>query len=268
MHHELSLDVVGAFTVCRRGSALPAIQVGTRKARTLLALLAVNRGRMPSIERVTDALWGQNPPRRPAQDVATIVSRLRATLGPHVVLGGRAGYQLGPHIRVDLFDAGELVEMAEYECDSERALRCAQRALGDLDKGEVLDGWPDLNWTAHAGRLHQTFLRRARHAVAEAALRLGAVHVARDAAESAMAADPFDEIACRALMRAHYEAGESARALLVYERLRTTLTTELGADPGVQTQQLHVVVLRNSGPHLAVRLREIERLSRHNPVPS
>jgi DNA-binding SARP family transcriptional activator len=46
------------------------------------------------------------------------------------------------------------------------------------------------------------------------------------------------------LMRAHAAAGEPARALLAYQRLRTTLAFELGADPAAQTRDLHLAILR------------------------
>jgi DNA-binding SARP family transcriptional activator len=45
-------------------------------------------------------------------------------------------------------------------------------------------------------------------------------------------------------MRAYHMAGEPARALSAYERLRTTLATELGIDPSAPTRDLHVAILR------------------------
>jgi DNA-binding SARP family transcriptional activator len=44
-------------------------------------------------------------------------------------------------------------------------------------------------------------------------------------------------------MLAHPRAGEAA-ALAAYERLRQTLAEELGADPGTETQALHLALLR------------------------
>jgi DNA-binding SARP family transcriptional activator len=64
------------------------------------------------------------------------------------------------------------------------------------------------------------------------------------AAAAAVAQDPYDERARRALMRAHAAAGEPARALASYAELRDLLATELGADPAPETQALHLAVLR------------------------
>jgi DNA-binding SARP family transcriptional activator len=45
-------------------------------------------------------------------------------------------------------------------------------------------------------------------------------------------------------MRADHAAGEPARALQTYERLRTTLATELGVDPAPATRAVHMTILR------------------------
>jgi DNA-binding SARP family transcriptional activator len=243
---SLSIDVIGSFTVRRDGTVLNGRDVGTRKARTLLAMLAVNRGRLTAIDRVVDALWGNSPTRRPAPDAATLISRLRAALGPDTVSGGRAGYRIDPDVHVDLFDARRLVESAEATADANRALQFARQALDHLDKGGVLHEWPDVDWAEPARFLHDSLLRRARHRATEAALRLGDLHIARDTAEIAVAADAFDETAYRGLMCAHTAAGEPARALLVYERLRNTLAVALGTDPAVQTRDLHIAILRGT----------------------
>ena len=76
------------------------------------------------------------------------------------------------------------------------------------------------------------------------ALRAGRPRRAQVLAEAAIAADPLDEGACRLLMRACVAAGEPARAILAYQRLRTTLATELGIDPTVESSDLHVAILR------------------------
>jgi DNA-binding SARP family transcriptional activator len=94
--------------------------------------------------------------------------------------------------------------------------------------------------------MHSTLPRGARHTAAELALRVGDFRLARTTADAAVAADPFDEPATRLLMRAHLAGGEPARALIAYERLRTTLATELGIDPTDATRDLHLTILLNA----------------------
>ena len=101
------LRLAGTFTVTCDAILLSGADLGSRKARLLLKLLAVERARVVPIGRITDVLWPDAPPAGPAENIATLVSRLRRALGAEVILGGRHGYRLGtpPAVRVDLDDA-------------------------------------------------------------------------------------------------------------------------------------------------------------------
>ena len=59
-----------------------------------------------------------------------------------------------------------------------------------------------------------------------------------------MSDDPLDEEAHRAVILAHHRLGEPGAALEAYERVRTVLVEELGADPAAETQALYLAVLR------------------------
>jgi DNA-binding SARP family transcriptional activator len=241
------LRLVGDFTIGRADRPWMATEAGSRKARTLLALLAVEHRRLVPIHRIVEVLWGCQPPQRPTENVATLVSRLRARLGRDVIFGRGTGYRLGDSVTVDLFEAAAYVTAAEVrlaEGDPVSALMAAERALELIDDDEVLPDHPDAGWAERARDIHAGLLRRARHSAAAAALAAGDARAAGAAAESAVAADPMDERGCRALMRAYHMAGEPARALSAYERLRTTLATELGIDPSAPTRDLHVAILR------------------------
>ncbi|MFC4585733.1 AfsR/SARP family transcriptional regulator [Sphaerisporangium corydalis] len=246
MSTRLRLNLVGTFTVSQDGRTWPATKVGSRKARRILALLAVERGRLVSLHRVVEALWDQAPPRRSAENVATLVSRLRTTLDPEVIAGGRTGYRLGPAVGVDVYQAGDLVTRAERMLSGHQpvsAASAARRAVDLLTTAEVLEDEPDALWAEPARRLQGDLLRRARHAAAEAALRTGDLTSAQAAGEAALRTDPLDEIACRLVMRAHTKAGDTARALAVYQRLREALAEELGVDPARATRDLHMEIL-------------------------
>ncbi|MEZ4717168.1 MAG: bacterial transcriptional activator domain-containing protein [Caldilineaceae bacterium] len=58
-----------------------------------------------------------------------------------------------------------------------------------------------------------------------------------------LARDEVRENAYQLLMRYQAESGDSASALLTYERCRHVLSEELGADPSPLTQQLHQQIL-------------------------
>jgi DNA-binding SARP family transcriptional activator len=203
---------------------------------------------------VLAAVWPGSPPRRPAQEVATLVSRIRATLGADAVLGGRACYRLGDGTGVDLHEATRRLVDAEAALAPEpaTALAAAREAVAVLAAAPLLADQPDAGWVLAARADQAEAVRRARRVLAAAALRVGEAAVARDAAAAACADDPFDEEACRALMRAYDALGEPARALTAYDRLRAALVDELGVDPAAATQGLQVAILRSGTPEIAV----------------
>jgi DNA-binding SARP family transcriptional activator len=241
MSETLWLHVLGPFAVIRADGP-EAIQIGSRKARTLLAMLAMEPRRLVRVDPIVAALWRDGGPWNATANVATLVSRLRRTLGSDAVLGDRAGYRLGERVRVDLCEAAVLVRRAE-ECIDRgtpaAALTAAEPALRLLDRGGVLDNDPHAEWASMARAQHAVLLRRARHAVAEAAMSRGATRTARTVAEEAVIADPFDEAAHRILMMAYSKTGEPAHAVTTYQRLRTVLGRELGIKPAGSTQALY-----------------------------
>jgi DNA-binding SARP family transcriptional activator len=243
------VNVVGELAVLLDGVVLPSADVGSRKARTLLALLAVQRPRTLSTAAICAVLWPDRPPRRPPNNIATLVSRLRAVLGPDAVGGDRTGYQLGENVRVDLYDAAHFVTTAEAHLAGSRpapALAGAAQALHLLDVGAVLPDYPREDWTLPAHLIHAALLHRARHAVSAAALATGDTARAVAVAEDAIRADPFDEVAYRLVLKAHDAAHEPVRALTAYERLRTTLARELAAHPSIETRNLHATILQRN----------------------
>jgi DNA-binding SARP family transcriptional activator/tetratricopeptide (TPR) repeat protein len=215
----------------------------------LLKLLAVERAHTVSVARITEVIWGAAAPAAPAQNIATLVSRLRRALGAGVIHGGRPGYRLGspPAVRVDLDDARRWADEAGRRlaaAEPALALAAASRAREMLAAGVVLEDEPGADWAQPARAEQSQLIQRARQILAEAALATGDPGVAAPAAAAAVADDPYDERARRALMRAHAAAGEPGRALATYAELRDLLTAELGADPAAETRQLHLAVLR------------------------
>ena len=243
------LRLVGTFAVACGGTPVAGPDLGSRKARTLLKLLAVERPRTVTADRIAEVLWGAAPPAGPAENIATFVSRLRRILGADAIHGGRTGYRLGPPpaVQVDLDEAGRWADEAERRlatAEPALAVAAATRGLDVLAAGLVLEDEPDAEWAQPARAEQAELLRRVRHVLAEAALAAGDPSAAAAAAVAAVSDDPYDERARRALMRGLAAGGEPARALATYAELRDLLAEELGADPAAQTQQLHLAVLR------------------------
>ena len=94
----MTVWLAGAFAVTG-GGAPDRATVGSRKARLLLALLAVFRGRVVPTDRIVDVLWPGQRPRRPEREVATLVSRLRGALGAGSCSAPRPVTAWGTHPR-------------------------------------------------------------------------------------------------------------------------------------------------------------------------
>ena len=251
----MTVELAGPLRLVHGDPTGVEVVVGSPKERRLLALLAVNRSRSVSTDMIVEALWGDRPPRQPAQNVASLVSRLRAALGSEVILGSQGVYQLGgpPAVQVDIDQAAQFVATAAQrlaEGFPALAGTAAARALAMLGNGLALAGEPDADWVQAVRGASAQLVRSARHAAAAAALETGEFEVARAAAADAVEADHFDEIACRLLMTAHHLAGEPAKAVEAYQRLRTELADELGVDPASQTGEVYLTVLRGEPPKL------------------
>ena len=252
----VELRLAGTFSVVRDGTQLTDGEIGSRKSRTLLKLLAVERPGLVTIDRIAEILWPDERPASPEQNVATMVSRLRAVLGAELIQGGRAGYRLaaGPDVVVDLDVAAGFCEQAEGKLGTAAAvaLAAAERAHELLSAGTAIGEEHYADWADPAREQVRELLRRVRLAAAEASLATGDPRRAASYAEAAVAADPLDEAAHRWYMSAAAAAGEQAKALAAYEALRQRLGRELGADPAPQTRELHLAILREHDGGLAL----------------
>ncbi len=251
----VELRLAGTFRVVRDGTELTDGEIGSRKSRTLLKLLAVERPALVPVDRIVEVLWPGGPPAAPEQNVATLVSRLRAVLGAGLIEGGRQGYRLasGPEILVDLDAAARFCDQAEGKLATAAAvgLAAAERAHQLLSSGTAIGDEPYATWADPAREEVRELLRRVRLVAAEAAMATGDPQLAAGHAEAAMAADPLDEAAHRWYMSASVAVGEQGKALAAYEALRQRLSRELGADPAPQTRDLHLAILREQESDLA-----------------
>ena len=223
-------------------------EFGSRKARRLLELLALGRGLAVPFEVLTEELWPERRPARPADQLAVLVSRLRALLGPDVIERRDTGYLLR-YGRLDLDDLVRLtdeVERRRVDGAVDSGLVAAQ-ALSRLvarsaDPGGMPTGrtaWA-IDRAADAGRL----VARAVHAGMTAWAAAEQWPAAADAAARALELDPFDEAAMAVRMSALAATGRTGTALGEYHRFRRQLADELGVDPTAEIRRLHARILR------------------------
>ena len=72
--------LLGRFAAWRNDVPLSDIEIGSRKGRTLLKLLLVDRGHVVGIDRIAEVLWGE-PAENADRLIASLISRLRGVVG-------------------------------------------------------------------------------------------------------------------------------------------------------------------------------------------
>lgn len=239
-HHMISIGLLGRTTVCGRGRALAARDLGGVKPRQLLEMLALRPGVAISKELLADQLWEGRPPSGYVGTVESYVCVVRRhlrqlTSGAAPVTTSHGGYLLDPdRVRVDVVEVRALLP----GCDED-----VRRAL-DMTTGDLLADEPYASWAVEARQEFARSLGEACIRAAQAANRRGRHADALRFAREATARCPFSEHALRELMVALAGAGARAEAVQAYERARELFTAELGLQLGRETRSLFLDILR------------------------
>jgi DNA-binding SARP family transcriptional activator len=220
--------------------------LGGLKQRAVLAMLLLEPGRIVSVDRLIDALWGEQPPRTATTSLQNFISQLRKTLGADVLETKAPGYRL--RVRpgeLDLDRFRVLVESARGADPQTRAEKL-RHALA-LWRGPAL---ADLSYEAFADP-HVAYLEELRLATLEeridADLALGAHAELTGELEGLVEEFPMRERLRGQYMLALYRAGRQAEALQAYGEGRRILVDQLGIEPSRDLQQLHGAILRQEG---------------------
>jgi DNA-binding SARP family transcriptional activator len=221
------------------------------KQRQILAILALDAGSPVSKERLADLLWQGSPPASYIGTLDSYVCVLRRSLG---LKAGRssqlatteAGFILhtGDDVRVDLAAFRGLAALAE-EATNEGVVAAVEDALALLH-GDLLSDVPYADW---AVRARDSFRREVVELCLSGAQRANALGQTGRAARLARAAidrDPVCEDAWRQLMLAHWFSGRRGSALAAYGELRAAMSDYLGDEPGRDSQDLYLAILRDT----------------------
>ncbi|SHF58120.1 AfsR/SARP family transcriptional regulator [Geodermatophilus nigrescens] len=239
------------------------VDVGGAKPRALLALLLAEAGRVVAVDRIVEALWGEQPPPTVTGTLQAYVSHLRRVLEPErgprepakVLLTRAPGYRIdvGPE-DLDSLRFARLVEDGDRAADTDPAAAVAalERAL-DLWRGEPLPELGEGPGAADRHRLTELHVR-ARERRCDALLAAGRADAAVSDLERLVAEHPLRERLWARLVTALYAADRQADALDALRRCTELLREELGIDPGPELRELERAVLRQD-PALARRAR-------------
>lgn len=215
-----------------------AVQIPLKKARLLLALLALSPSRGLSRERITELLWSDRSEAQARQSLRQTLAAIRRALGD-------------AHSEILQADA-EAIGFAKDAVDSDVSLLLGissgsplaevERAVtayeGDLLEGLSVRDPVAQDWLAD---------RRAelRAAMMERLIWLLQAHTRAQhyedmerIASHMLGLDPLAEEAHQALIRAHLARGERSLALQQYRHCRELLARELGVEPMPETKRL------------------------------
>jgi predicted ATPase/DNA-binding SARP family transcriptional activator len=216
------------------------------RQRTLLALLALNAGRVSPGDRLIDDLWGSAAPQQPGNALQIAVFKLRRALGAELIETRPPGYVLA--LRDDDVDAyrfeGLVREARAALADgkTESAIECFDAALG-LWRGDALAEFGDVP-TVRAAVSRLDELRAATvEDRFDALLAMGHDADLVPDLDAAIAAMPFRERLRGQLMLALYRSGRQADALRAFRDARTVLAEELGLEPGPELRRLEAAIL-------------------------
>ncbi|WP_193608502.1 AfsR/SARP family transcriptional regulator [Nocardioides lijunqiniae] len=246
---EIKIEVLGELVVRRRdGTVVGHDEWRTGQTRDLLRLLALSNGRRLRRSSIAEQLWPHVAPERARASLRTAGSQIRRAIGSDCLIRHGDGFLLqGAWVDVVMFeeDVRRVHSLARAGRHS-RALGLAQ-AAERLYRGDFHAHDDESSWA----RTEREHLRHARLVMlceaAESAIAIGDFACAVSLADTAAAIDPTSEAARRALMVGHAGLGEVGSALRVFEELRAHLADELGADPSLQTRELHLRLLRGDG---------------------
>ena len=254
----IEFRVLGPFEVVKHGRVLA---LGSPQQRALLAVLLLHRGEVVSVDRLIDALWGEQAPPTAIKIVQGYVSGLRKALGEGLLATRGRGYvlaRLPGELDADCFES--LVAEGRRALEEGDARAGAERlrdalvlwrgpALADFAyerfaQGEIarLD---EMRLTALEDRIDAD-LALGKHA--ELVAELG--ELVRDY--------PQRERLQGQMMLALYRSRRQADALERYQRARGHLIAELGIEPGPALKKLERAILVHD-PALEPPSREPER---------
>ena len=226
-----------------------AVGIGAARQRCVLAVLVAEANRVVTVDRLADRVWCPGrAPKDPGGVVRTYISRLRRALA--VVEGvalvhQSAGYEVVVDERcVDLYRFRSLLARARSANRDDQAAALMQEALG-LWRGEPFAGL-DTPWLNEVRESLVVQRQAARLDLIDVQLRLGRHTELLAELVEHVAAHPLDERVAGQMMLALYRSGRQADALAQYQRIRTLLADELGADPGPALRDLHQRMLTTS----------------------
>ena len=233
--------------------------IGGARPRCVLAVLALEAGRVVSTERLAEALWGDDPPAATANAIQAAVSRLRRALAGAGQGAEAAIVRHGHGYRLDVDRQSVDLHRFRTLVTSARALPPQRHVAAERLFAKALRLWHGAPLAdVDSALVHQRLVPALRQEWLAATLdhhdlvlALGEpVRLAHELA--AMVQEyPADQRLSGQLMRALAGSGRPADALAEYQRLHRHLDREFGLRPGHDLRRLQAEILGGDREHAA-----------------
>jgi DNA-binding SARP family transcriptional activator len=255
---DTEISVLGPLHVSVAG--VPVMPTAA-KPRQLLAMLAINAGRVVTTTSLMEELWGEHGPRRAPGTLQTYVLQLRRLLrtalttelttepdqtSKDILITRHTGYELD----VDR----EAVDAVRYErlAAAGRAVGAAgdYRRAGEL-LTEALEMWhgPALVDVSTGSQLEIEVMRLSESRLTDLTLRidvdlyLGRHQQLLGELAALCARHPFMENFRAQYILALYRSGRASQAMETYREMWHTARDQLGVEPGSKLRRLHQALL-------------------------
>lgn len=222
------------------------ISISSARQRVMLAMLLMSANHVVTVDKLIDAVWGEQPPSSARGQVQICISALRRLLqGAELIETTPTGYV----IRLDRSQLDYLV------FDDVLAAGRAEVAAGRLDEAidyfdRAVELWRGPPLADVHGRAAETVAQRLEERRImtvedriEIRLSLGAHRELVDELVGLTTEHPLRERLWGFLMLALYRSGRQAEALSAYRAARKSLVDELGIEPGEQLRHLEHAIL-------------------------
>ncbi|MQY10076.1 hypothetical protein SRB5_01800 [Streptomyces sp. RB5] len=226
------------------------IEISGIRRRKLLATLLLQSGRLVSLDRLTDAIWDDEPPSSAHGQVRICVSGLRRLLRTRerhsLIETHPSSYRIQPRDddALDLFTFEDLVAEGRALLRDDRLERAEQvlkSALG-LWRGPVAADLDSRTLEALAVKHNDNRLTVSEEYF-DVALRLGRHHQIMGDLAGFVVENPFRERAIAQLMLALFRLGRTAEALETFRAVRRRFAEDLGIEPAAELHTLHQSIL-------------------------
>jgi SARP family transcriptional regulator, regulator of embCAB operon len=246
----LGLGVLGPLVMSVDGA--PA-ELGGRKQRAVLAMLALNRNRPVAIESLIEAVWDQSPVPAARVTIQSYVSNLRRLLGTAGLDPNRVLAKAPPGYRLNAADA----ECDAGRFDTQRIVGMQAAAAGQFEqasshlaaalaewRGPVLEDLRDFAFVERWATALTEDKLLAQVSRAEAEIACGRAHTIIGELEKLAAEHRHHEPLWAQLITAYYATKRQSDALATYRRLKAALAEDLAIDPDPAVSALEKMILR------------------------